>query len=80
MAGEHCSSTCVTRDHTSFGACIRAKALGAIWLGGGGPSFGEVKRFSRENQAYRDAIKSGLKPQAVSFGAVNRAYDAASGR
>ena len=78
MAGEHCSSTCVTRDHTSFGACIRAKALGAIWLGGDGPSFGEVKRFSRENQAYRDAIKSGLKPQAVSFNAVNKAYDAAS--
>jgi len=78
MAGEHCSASCATQDHESWGACIRAKSIAAMWTGGTRPSFGQVKRFSRENQAYRDAVKDGLKPQAVSFNAVNRAYDAAS--
>ena len=76
--GENCSSACVTRDHTSFGECVRAKCIAAMWTGGTRPSFGQVKRFSRENQAFRDAVADGLKPQAVSFGAVNKAYDAAS--
>jgi len=78
MAGEHCSASCPTQDHGSWGECVRAKSIAAMWTGGTRPSFGEVKRFSRENQAFRDAVKDGLKPQAVSFGAVNRAYDAAS--
>ena len=78
MAGEHCSASCTTRDHRSWGDCQRAKNVAAMWTGGTRPSFGEVKRFSRENQAYRDAVKDGLKPGAVSFGAVNKAYDVAS--
>jgi len=78
MAGEHCSASCTTRDHNSWGECVKAKCVAAMWTGGSRPSFGEVKRFSRENQAFRDAVKDGLKPQAVSFNAVNRAYDAAS--
>lgn len=78
MAGEHCSASCTTRDHKSFGECVKAKNIAAMWTGGSRPSFGEVKRFSRENQAFRDAVKDGLKPQAVSFNAVNRAYDVAS--
>lgn len=43
MKGENCSSTCPTKNHETFGECIRAKRIAAQWLGGTGPSYGDQK-------------------------------------
>lgn len=73
-----CSSNCPTQDHDSWGACVKAKGIKAQWLGGVQPSASEQKRFSATNARYRQAIKDGLEPSAVSDSAVNRAYEEAS--
>lgn len=77
MTGEHCTSTCTTRDHDSFGECVRAKNVRAMWLGGTGPSMGDQRRFDRTNQDFRKAVADGLSPAGVSDSAIHAAYDAA---
>lgn len=80
MAGEHCSSGCLTRDHESYGECLRAKNIKNQWLGGTGVSATEQRRWTRENEAYRKARKEGLSPAGVRMDLVNKAYeDAAAG-
>lgn len=78
MAGEHCSSGCLTRDHESFGECCRAKNIRHHALGGTGHSRTDQKRFEGANDAYRTAVKNGLQPARVSHDAVNAAYEAAA--
>jgi hypothetical protein len=73
-----CRSGCPDQNHATWGECARSAHVAVQWLGGTGPSFSEEKRFSRENAAYRDAVKDGLNPEGVSFAAVNKAYENAS--
>lgn len=77
--GENCSSACLTKDHRSFGECVRSKGIRHHALGGTGHSNTDQKRFERTNARYRQAVKDGLQPQQVSEPAINRAYEAASG-
>ncbi|PVU81306.1 hypothetical protein DDP54_15495 (plasmid) [Cellulomonas sp. WB94] len=79
MAGEHCTSSCRTRDHESFGECVRSKRVNAMWLGGEQPSATDQKRFDRTNQEFRQAVKDGLNPTSVSDRAIHAAYEQASG-
>lgn len=73
-----CTSGCPDPgSHESWGECVRAKNARVMWLGGTGPSFGEQKAFSRTNEAYRDAVRQGLQPQAVSDTAVRAAFESA---
>ena len=57
--GEHCTSGCRSRDHLSWGDCMRAKSLYPMWLGGTGPSFGDQKRWSNDNALYRQVVRDG---------------------
>lgn len=75
-----CSSTCKTKDHSSWGECVRAKNVTAQWLGGTGPSQSEQKAFDRENQRFEDATKAGLSPQGVGHKAIDAAYRAAESK
>lgn len=79
VPGEHCSSGCKSKDHTSYAECMRAKDVGHMHLGGTHPSRTEQKRWSRENEMYRQARRQGLQPAGVSERAVNRAYEKAEG-
>jgi ribosomal protein L31 len=79
MAGEHCTSSCPTRDHLSFAECVRAKNLHPMWLGGEQSSATDQKRFDRTNQEFRQAVKDGLNPVGVSDRAIHAAYEQASG-
>lgn len=80
MSGEHCSSGCKTKDHATYAECMRSKGVSSMALGGTGHSYGDVRRWHRENDAYRSAVKDGLQPARVSHGAVNAAYEAAARR
>lgn len=77
MAGERCSSGCLTKDHETYGECLRDKAIRHGALGGTRPSRTEQRRWDKENEAYRQAVKDGLQPARVSYSAVNAAYEAA---
>lgn len=75
MTGDNCSSSCLTRDHESFGECCRSKNIKEQWLGGTGASFGDQKKFARTNANFRQAVADGLNPSGVNDRAINRAYE-----
>lgn len=72
-----CASSCKTRDHESYGACLRQQGIAAQWLGGVQSSYGEQKRFDAETQRYRAVVRDGLRPDAPTNAAVDRALRAA---
>lgn len=74
MPGEHCTSGCRTRDHNSYGECLRDKSVGNIMLGGyRSDSHSRQRAFERETETYRDIVKRG---GSIST-AVNKGVDAA---
>lgn len=56
-----CSSTCPTKDHKTFGECIRAKGLQlspAV-----SDSYGSRQRaWDKELDSYESAVRQGLSP------------------
>ena len=73
-----CRTGCPAQNHGSWGECARAANIRSMYLGGTTSSWGDEKRFRRENENFRQAVADGLQPAAVSNRAVNRAYDAAA--
>jgi hypothetical protein len=57
----NCSSTCLTRDHKSFGACMRAKNLQLSPAVNDGYSTRQ-KTWDRELDSYESAVRQGLEP------------------
>lgn len=61
MLGSKCSSSCATKDHESWGECIRAKGLQvspAI-----NDSYSTRQRgWDRELDNYESAVRQGLSP------------------
>lgn len=73
-----CSAGCKTRDHRTYGECLRSKSIRHHALGGTQHSRSQQRKFERENEMYRQAVKDGLQPARVSEEAVNAAYEAAA--
>lgn len=68
--GARCSSTCPTRDHRTFGECMRSKGLNIT------PNLmhtGRQKKMDVELQAYRDAKRQGVQPASCTQDAVDHA-------
>ena len=73
-----CSSGCPTPGaHRSWGECVRSKGASVFGLESTGNDFTAIRRFDRENEAFRDAVKEGLNPESVSFAAIDKAKAAA---
>lgn len=63
-AGANCSSACPTKDHESFGECMRSKNLQlspAINDGYGT----RQKAWDRELDNYESAVRQGLEPRGT---------------
>ncbi len=62
--GINCSSSCKTKDHYTFGECLKAKSVGAI---GYKISKGrdDLNRSDRELSAFRDAVNQGVMPDGT---------------
>lgn len=59
-----CSSTCETRDHASFGECLRAKHLNIGYARSAiGLDLTRQKRWDSRLQEYRDARRQGIQPR-----------------
>lgn len=57
--GTRCSSSCVTRDHQTFGECLRAKNFNL------NPHLALThiqKAWDRELVNYQDAVRQGVQP------------------
>lgn len=64
---ENCSSSCRTQDHATFGECIRAKGLRVAYCNtaGKGGDATTQKKWDRELDSYRDAVRQGMQPEST---------------
>jgi hypothetical protein len=71
--GKRCSSACLTRDHRTYGECIRAKGLQvspAI-----SDSYGTKQRaWDRDLDHYESAVNQGLQPEGTQRHQVDAAF------
>lgn len=68
--GARCSSACQSKNHRTFGECMRAKSLQVK------PNLsntGAVKAWDRELQGYRDAKAQGIRPDGTTAEKVEQA-------
>lgn len=68
-----CATSCRTRDHSSYGSCLRSQNVGVMGLESTGNDLTKQKRWDRELQSYRDARAEGLQPE----GTTHKQIDAA---
>lgn len=63
----NCSSSCPTQDHSSWGACVRAKGLRVGWAASHkGIDRTKEKKWEQGLQEYRDARALGIQPASTS--------------
>lgn len=69
-----CTSACLTQDHESYGACLRAKGVRTVWANSAnGLDASREKRWQGEIDAYRSAVRQGHDPESTSLHAVRAA-------
>jgi len=68
--GLRCSSSCATRDHLTFGECMRSKNLRLK------PNLSDTtttKKWDGELNSYYDAVRQGVNPSGTSQRKVDSA-------
>jgi hypothetical protein len=76
-AGDNCSSACTTRDHVSWGACVRGKALRVEGCRSatGGSDRSRQKAWDAELALFRSAADQGIVPASTRTGDIRAALD-----
>lgn len=74
VLGQNCSSGCLTRDHATYGECMRSKSLGHMALGGTTSSYGERKAWAAQNAELRNVVKAGGDISTALSQGVDAAY------
>lgn len=74
--GKNCTSGCKTRDHSSWGECMRAKNAVVAYCGIAGGDATAEKRWDNELSAYRDARKQGIQPDGTTMPKIEAALRA----
>jgi hypothetical protein len=57
--GENCRSGCKTKDHASWGDCVRNAGITVT------PVDGQAKKIDHELQSYHDARRQGIQPAST---------------
>lgn len=74
--GENCSAACPTKDHQTFGECMRAKSLKVAYCNSAsGHDYTRQKRWDNELQAYRDARAQGIQPAGTTTAKIREAVE-----
>lgn len=68
-----CASSCLTRDHKTYGECLRAKSLQVS------PNFNEIysskqRAWDRDLDHYDSAVRQGLSPEGTQRHQVDAAF------
>lgn len=71
--GEKCSSSCTTKDHSSWGECVRSKGLQVS------PAINDTystrqKSWDKELDNYESARRQGLEPRGTKQHHVDAAF------
>lgn len=73
--GDNCSSSCLTRDHESFGECLRGKSLRVGYCqSASGQDYTQQKKFDADLAFYKSAREQGIQPASTDRTAVERAF------
>ena len=70
MIGDNCSSRCETKDHATFGECIRKKGVSFQ-----GTSLQDARKWDNELDTYASARKQGIQPDGTTTQSVRQALD-----
>lgn len=77
MSGEHCSSACTTKDHASYGECLRSKNIRTLYAASHkGLDYSAEKRDQKEISEYRAARAAGIQPASTRTADIRRAVAA----
>lgn len=68
--GARCSSACLTRDHRTFGECMRSKNL---QLNPNLSDTGATKAWDSELESYRSARRQGVQPRGTTQPLIDEA-------
>lgn len=76
--GDNCSSSCLTRDHLTFGECVRGKSLRieGCRAATGGPDRTRQKAWDAELALFRSAKEQGILPASTQTRDIRAALDA----
>lgn len=70
-----CTTGCLTQDHTSYGDCLRAKALHVAYCdSSAGRDATRQKRWDAELDRYADARRQGIQPAGTTGAQIDRAF------
>jgi len=74
MAGEHCRSGCRTRDHESYGECLRAARVRVAYCDEANrQDYTRQKAWDNELAAYRDCVRQGMNPAGTTWKHIDHA-------
>lgn len=69
-----CTSGCATKDHASYGECLRAKTTRIAYCNSAmGQDATAQKKWDRELDAYKDARRQGIQPAGTKAHQVENA-------
>lgn len=70
-----CASSCKTKDHQTFGECVRAQGQMVAYCGIGGGDASTQKGWDKSLDQYREARRQGIQPSSTRPDAVRRAVE-----
>lgn len=72
VKGKNCSSTCATRDHKTYGECIRSKGI-QLSPHVNGEYGKKQKQWDKDLDHYESAVNQGLQPDGTQRHQVDKA-------
>lgn len=64
MTGENCTSACPTKDHESWGECVRSKGLRIGWAASAkGIDATTEKKWNKNLDEYESLVRQGVQPR-----------------
>ena len=72
--GENCTTGCATKDHATYGQCLKAKrTVVAYCNSANGQDYTAQKNWDRELDAYKDARRQGIEPAGTKMHQIENA-------
>lgn len=76
-----CASSCRTKDHASYGECLRSQGIGHMNLGGAGTaSYSQNRKFQKETNEYRELVRGGGSIATAQREGLDSAWSKAKGK
>lgn len=75
-SGKNCSAACLTKDHKTFGECMRAKSL---QIRPNLQNANAQKAWDNRLDRYRSAVDQGLSPAGTQTAQIDAAFKAVDG-